>query len=539
MSRYPSVLLIAIILLSMPASDPTVATLAGELAGGGPPQRLAGTRPHFLVRFREKPTTEQAGELIRRGATVLDYIPETTLVVSVPDRAALDGLDALTVRPLVAGEKISALVPVLDTRARAAARAAAGETAGAGAQDAPRYGAQAAQPMAFVVTFHRDVQASEARGLAYSHGFAVKENPSMLPHDLLLEGSPSQAVRLAAWDEVAFIYAASDDLAANRPVYACGGAQTILGPVAQMIASAGDGWDGPGQGPARLGYFLGPLASRLPRAAVQHEIQRALAEWSRHVNVEFVPAAQAAEAHTLAFMFARWGHGDGYPFDGPGRTLAHAFYPAPPNPETIAGDLHFDDDEPWGLGTGIDVYSVVLHELGHALGLGHSDRPGTVMYPYYARAFELTSDDVAAIRTLYAARGAAEPEDPADPGTPGEPDPRPDDPPEPPGNPTTPDPPPPGSDTAAPMLTVISPAAASISTYDESVVIRGSARDAGGVAQVTWSDSIGNGGAAHGTDFWSAGPVPLRVGTNSITIRAQDRSGNAAWRSIVITRRRR
>lgn len=526
----------------MPASDPTVATLVGDLNGGGPPQRLASTRPHLLVRFKEKPTAEDTAELIRRGAAVLDYIPETTFLVSVPDEAALEGLDALTVRPLVAGEKISALIPVLDTRARAATPAGAGGTAGAPAHGAPQPAASGAQPMAFVVTFHRDVQTSEARGLAYSQGLTVKEHSSLLPHDLLLEGTPSQAVRLAAWDEVAFVYAASDDLAANRPVYACGGAQTAFGPVAQMIASVGDGWDGPGQGAARLGYFLGPLASRLPRAAVQHEVQRALAEWSRHVNVDFEPAAQAAQARTLAFMFGRWGHGDEYPFDGPGRTLAHAFYPAPPNPETIAGDLHFDDDEPWGLGTGVDVYSVVLHELGHALGLGHSDRPGTVMYPYYARAFELTSDDIAAIRTLYAARGAAHPEEPTDPGNPGTPDdpgPRPDDPPRPPENPTTPDPPPPGSDTAAPMLTVISPAAASFSTYDESIVIRGSARDAGGVAQVTWSDSIGNGGAANGTEYWSTGPIPLRVGTNSITIRAQDRSGNVAWRSIVITRRRR
>lgn len=103
-----------------------------------------------------------------------------------------------------------------------------------------------------------------------------------------------------------------------------------------------------------------------------------------------------------------WGtgeHGDGYPFDGEGNVLAHAFYP-PPCGGSFAGHAHFDDAETWSLtGTdGFDLQTVATHEIGHLLGLGHSSVPQAVMYASYGGLRRtLHADDVAGIRRLYPA----------------------------------------------------------------------------------------------------------------------------------------
>lgn len=94
-------------------------------------------------------------------------------------------------------------------------------------------------------------------------------------------------------------------------------------------------------------------------------------------------------------------------------TLAHAYLPGTEflyGPGgTITGDVHMNIDKTWvddpfdPTGDGdYDLYTVLLHEVGHALGLGHSDVVGSVMYPTYEGGKRsLTADDIAGIQYIY------------------------------------------------------------------------------------------------------------------------------------------
>ncbi len=343
---------------------------------------------------------------------------------------------------------------------------------------------------------------------------------------------------IAAMDQVAYIFPASDDLVRGVSTGACLGALTVNGPTAQSIPVYGDGWDGPGLGSAAIGYVFSQMTKQLDSSAAQAEILRAMNEWSKSVKVTWKPGSSATAAQTVNILFGSFAHGDSYPFDGPGGVLAHTFYPSPPNPEPIAGDMHFDDSEIWRIGVNTDLFSVALHELGHALGLGHADDPNAVMYPYYKMVTGLSTMDVSTVQTLYAAQtGTPTPPPPVPTPTPVPvPPPTPTPPVVPPTPTPTPAPPTPNpADKTPPSLAITTPSSTSISVSSSSIVFSGTASDNVGVKTVAWSTNTGGSGTASGTTKWTA-TIPLLVGTNTVTIKAIDAAGNSSWRTVVVTR---
>jgi hypothetical protein len=70
-------------------------------------------------------------------------------------------------------------------------------------------------------------------------------------------------------------------------------------------------------------------------------------------------------------------------------------------------DVVVNQDISWYCGTGspgakTDLQTVVLHELGHGLGLGHSDKFLAVMYAFYQGVRRtLNTDDINGLSTMY------------------------------------------------------------------------------------------------------------------------------------------
>ena len=492
------------LLVSCAWAQPVIRLKAGA-AGARPSRTLPrhGRATHFLLQFPTEPGPEMRRELERRGMRVLQYVPDAALMVASPVAPDLEGLGVLSAGVLEASDKISPLL--------------ADQVTGRCWWCSTR--------MWRWLTARVEVRA---------RGFDVLENPSMLAGHLVVSGAHSALGALAECDDVAYIMPASAELAAGIPLAGCAGAATEAGPVGEYVLVS-RGWPKDAGGNVALRYFIRSLTDKMDAATARSEIERALREWTRYANFTLSPGQQQGAERTLDILFARGSHGDGYPFDGAGGVLAHTFYPAPPNPEPIAGDLHLDADEPWRSGANVDLYSVALHEAGHALGLGHSDRPGSVMYPYYKLSTGLTDDDIAGIRALY---GSNVPPPPT-------PTPAPSDSAAPPADSDAgPDTnaaadaaaaPTPG-DTTPPSLQIKSPGFTITSTTASRIAISGTASDNVAVTAVKWTNSTGEAGVAAGTASWSAN-IPLLVGTNVITVRAYDAAGNSAWRALTVVRR--
>ncbi|XP_058053463.1 matrix metalloproteinase-14 isoform X1 [Anopheles bellator] len=147
-----------------------------------------------------------------------------------------------------------------------------------------------------------------------------------------------------------------------------------------------------------LSYRISKYPKRLERAAVDKEIAKAFSVWTEHTDLKFTPKKSGA-VH-IDIRFEENEHGDGDPFDGPGGTLAHAYFPV------YGGDAHFDDAEQWTIDKprGTNLFQVAAHEFGHSLGLSHSDVRSALMAPFYRGydpVFRLDSDDIQGIQTLY------------------------------------------------------------------------------------------------------------------------------------------
>ncbi|KAF8539582.1 Matrixin-domain-containing protein [Trichophaea hybrida] len=109
-------------------------------------------------------------------------------------------------------------------------------------------------------------------------------------------------------------------------------------------------------------------------------------------------------------IFIKWRQANDPDHSMVGNVLAHADFP--PGFSIILNGiplpLHFDDQEhPWVDGAvagSFDIETVGLHEIGHVLGLYHSDVVSSIMFASVSSKLTkrtLTPDDLKAVRNLY------------------------------------------------------------------------------------------------------------------------------------------
>lgn len=147
-------------------------------------------------------------------------------------------------------------------------------------------------------------------------------------------------------------------------------------------------------------YAFESFTNDLSQADQKRIIADAFQLWKNAVSeLSFTETTKLADAD-IKFSFAAGSHaGCGYPFDGQGLAIAHAYFPED-------GRIHFDEDEIFTdqQSAGINLYAAAIHEIGHVLGVDHSYKESAVMYPVY-KGFDpnpqLHSDDVNAIKALY------------------------------------------------------------------------------------------------------------------------------------------
>uniref|UniRef100_H2M5R4 Matrix metalloproteinase-17 n=1 Tax=Oryzias latipes TaxID=8090 RepID=H2M5R4_ORYLA len=147
----------------------------------------------------------------------------------------------------------------------------------------------------------------------------------------------------------------------------------------------------------------------LGRDTVRALMYYALKVWSDIAPLNFHEVA--GNDADIQIDFTKADHNDGYPFDGPGGTVAHAFFPGE---RFTAGDTHFDDDEAWTFRSpdshGMDLFAVAVHEFGHAIGLVHTSAMESIMRPYYQGPvgdplkYDLPYEDKVRVWQLYGVR---------------------------------------------------------------------------------------------------------------------------------------
>ncbi|GMI98181.1 hypothetical protein like AT4G16640 [Hibiscus trionum] len=149
-----------------------------------------------------------------------------------------------------------------------------------------------------------------------------------------------------------------------------------------------------------LDWRISSTVNVFPDAQLSPVLTKAFTSWAKVSPFKFTMGRFKTD---IVIGFLKKDHADGFPFKD--KEFAHAF----PPPD---GRLHFYAKWNWtfdptgkgGKTNKVDVQSIAVHEIGHLLGLDHSNRTSAVMYAFYKPGTikrDLTDEDKKRIKALY------------------------------------------------------------------------------------------------------------------------------------------